>query len=219
MRHINFYPTATELKSLDGFNHGTTFTKALVGDSSCTLRSYETRLLFSEYANYAVPGLPVFDGEVKRALEAIAPKVDKVFLFPATELHGCCRFDDLNMTLPWNERWLEFQDADRYCYNGREYQHTSHYDKTSMTNNYLDFIGGLLTQYPNLHIVPNGNRWYSERFPQFFGVYETLKGFDRCLNLDWLLPTDLTFWADKQGHISHKTFEILKQQIDALPTQ
>lgn len=92
MRHLNFSIDPTgDIRALDGFNQNEILTRALIGDSSATLKFPETQKLFKGYANFTVPGLPVMDMELAKAIDLVADRCDRIFLFPSTEMHGAIK--------------------------------------------------------------------------------------------------------------------------------
>ena len=219
MRHINFRISPSgEVVSLDGFNRDQILTRALIGDSSGTLKFTETQWLLRDYANFTLPGLPVMDTELLTALNMLSDRCNPVFWFPATELHGMLRREEIFERIPlnWEERFLNFQGEDRFCYGNQQFLRLSTPDVDKLLDNYLAIVTGLLEKYPNLYLVPVVNRFLGSRAPMYFRAYSPLTRLDRCLNLDWLDPDDPDFWADDSGHLSRKSWTILMGQLDSL---
>lgn len=219
MRHLNFQvSTSGELLSLDGFNLDGLLTKALIGDSTATLKLPEVQWQHRDYANYTVPGLPINDWEVIRALELVYPRCKKVFLFPATELHGVIRREEIinRMSLDWENRFLKFLGDDRFCYGGGQYLDATMTECDKLLQNYLEMAEGFLLQYPNLYLVPVANRFLGEKVPMYFRAYSDLLQLDRVLNLDWLNPADPIWWIDDQGHLSFSGWTVLRNQLESV---
>lgn len=219
MRHLNFQTLVTgELISLDGFNRDIPLTRALVGDSSGTLKFPEIQWLFSGYANYTVPGLPVMDNELLRILDLVCPRCKKVFLFPSTEMHGVLRAREILARLdrPWSDRFLDFEGEDRYCFNGKQYLMVNLSDADRLRQNYLEILTGLLSRYSNLYLVPVVNRFLQAQAPNYFGAYPEVVKMERALNLKWLDPGNVDYWADDQGHLSRLAWTILKEGLEAV---
>lgn len=217
MRHLNFRLAETgELLSLDGFNRDTVLTRALIGDSSATLKSPDVQQLFSGYANYTVPGLPINDSELIRALDLVSPRCDRVFLFPATEMHGAIKLDEITpkMSLAWSERFMEFEPEQRYCVGNLHYIAVKQPDREALLQNYLEIVAGILEKYPNVYLVPVVNKFLGTKIPFSFRAYTQLQKMERCLRLDWLDPNISDFWADSHGHLSRLGWTKLKEQIE-----
>lgn len=76
MRHINFqFSPAGAVVSLDGFNRDHVLRRALIGDSSTTLKLTEIQWQFRDYANYTVPGMPAMDSEILTAMDLLVLSV------------------------------------------------------------------------------------------------------------------------------------------------
>lgn len=219
MRHLNFRLAETgELRSLDGFNRDTVLTRALIGDSSATLKFPDVQHLFSGYANYTVPGLPINDSELIRGLDLVSPRCDRVFLFPATEMHGAIKLSEITERKgqPCDARFLEFQGEDRYCVGNLHYLSVKTADMDILLENYLELAAWLLAKYPNVYLVPVVNRFFGVKIPFAFRAYPELKKLDRCLDLDWLDPNRSELWVDVHGHLSSVAWSKLKEQIEGL---
>ncbi|MCT7954634.1 hypothetical protein [Laspinema palackyanum] len=219
MRHINFQVSSSgEVISLDGFNRDHVLTKALIGDSTATLKLTEVQWQFRDYANYTVPGMPVMDSEIFTAMDLLSSGCSPVFWFPATEMHGVLRKEEIInlMSLDWNNRFIEFLGKDRYCYGDRQFLRASLSDADLLLQNYLEIVTALLEQYPNLYLVPVVSRFLGSKVPVYFRAYSSLTKFDRCLNLDWLDPDKSDYWLDDQGHLSVLAWTILREQLEAV---
>lgn len=217
MRHLNFSidPEGT-IRSLDGFNQGMTLTKALIGDSSATLKFPETQWMFSGYANFTVPGLPIMDKELKTAIDLVANRCDRVFLFPSTEMHGAIKFDEISekKALPWSERFQQFQPDDRYCVGNLHYVQVNSQTMDILLENYLEIINGIIEKYENFYLVPVVNRLLGSKIPYSFRAYPELKKLDRCINLDWLDPNQADLWSDSHGHLSRLGWSLMKERLE-----
>lgn len=217
MRHLNFRIDETgELRSLDGFNKDKVLTRALIGDSSATLKFPETQWIFSGYANYTVPGLPINDSELIRGLDLVASRCDRVFLFPSTEMHGAIKLDEITpkMGLAWTERFMEFEPEQRYCVGNLHYIAVKQPDREALLQNYLEIVAGIMEAYPNVHLVPVVNRFLGSKIPFSFRAYPELKKLERCVDLDWLDPNQSDFWADSHGHLSRLGWTLLKERLE-----
>ncbi|MCT7988833.1 hypothetical protein [Laspinema olomoucense] len=217
MRHLNFrIDEAGEFRSLDGFNRDKILTRALIGDSTATLKFPEVQWLFADYANYTVPGLPINDRELIRALDLVSPRCDRVFLFPATEMHGAIKLEEITRvkSLPWEERFLEYQGDDRYCVGNLHYLQVTGGDMDVLLVNYLEIIAGILEKYPNVYLVPIVNKFLGVKIRYAFRAYAELQKLERCLQLDWLDPNNSELWADVHGHLSRLGWTKLKAQLD-----
>lgn len=219
MRHLNFQVSSSgQVISLDGFNRDHVLTRALIGDSTATLKLTEVQWQFKDYANYTVPGMPVMDTELLTAMALVSPQCSPVFWFPATEMHGVLRKDEIIslMSLDWNNRFIEFLGKDRYCYGEQQFLRASLADADLLLKNYLEVVTGILDQYPNVYLVPVVSRYLGSRVPVYFRAYPSLKKLDRCLDLDWLDPEKPDYWLDDQGHLSVLGWTILREQIESV---
>jgi hypothetical protein len=219
MRHLNFWLSESgNLESLDGFNQGTVFNYALVGDSTSTLKFIESQRLFKTFANYSTPNLPAMDAELFRALEILCSRCIKVFWFPATEMQGVLRATEVlsRMDLPWSERFLEFEGEDRGGYYRKQYLAVNLTDAARLLQNYMEIVEGLLSRYPNLYLVPVLNRFLGVKIPAYFRAYPLLKKLDRTINLDWLDPEEQNFWEDPYGHLSSLSWQMLRKRIEGV---
>lgn len=215
MRHINYFVDGGTLRSLDGFNYGNRLDYLLIGDSTATLKSFETQKLFKNYANYTTPNLPVMDLELHKVLERVADLVDRVYLFPATELNGVLRKQDIFADTHSSEleRLLVFEGEDRGSYYQKQYLRASFEEALILRDIYVRFISHFLGTYSNLYIVPILNRFLEPRIPQYFKAYSELKDNPRVVNLDWLDPSQRDLWLDPYGHLSEKGWRLLKEKL------
>lgn len=215
MRHINFFVEGGTLRSLDGFNYGNRLDYLLIGDSTATLKSFETQKLFKNYANYTTPNFPVTDLELHKVLERLAPLVDKVYLFPATELNGVLRKQDIfdNEDKLVSKSLLSFEGEDRGSYYQKQYLKATFEEAARLRQGYLKLISYLLGNYPNLQVVPVLNRFLEPRIPQYFKAYSELKDNPRVVDLDWLDPSQRDLWLDPYGHLSDKGWGLLKEKL------
>jgi hypothetical protein len=219
MRHLNFQVSSSgQVISLDGFNRDHVLTRALIGDSSATLKLTEIQWQFRDYANYTVPGMPAMDAEILTAMDLLSSRCSPVFWFPATEMHGVQRKEEIfsRMSHPWEDRFIQFLGKDRFCYGDRQFLRASLPDADLLLQNYLEVVTGLLERYPHLYLVPVVNRFLGSKVPIYFRAYSSLTKLDRCLNLDWLDPENSDYWFDDQGHLSVLAWTILGEQFNAV---
>jgi hypothetical protein len=215
MRHINFFVDGGTLRSLDGFNYGNRLDYLLVGDSTATLKSFETQKLFKNYANYTTPNFPVMDMELHKVLERVAGLVDKVYLFPSTELNGVLRKQEIfdNEDKLVSKSLLSFEGEDRGSYYQKQYLRATYEEADRLRQGYLKLIRYFVGNYPNLQVVPVLNRFLEPRIPQYFKAYSELKDNPRVIDLDWLDPSQRDLWLDSYGHLSDKGWSLLKEKL------